>query len=162
MKTRFTLFAAIALLASSAFADIRSYHGGFSIGTGGHEGHHRHHAHRGHHHSRGHHHRFGGHRHNHGYLSLGYGSIFHPAYFASNYSAPAYALEERAVVIHERVPKPPRVLTYAPHWTSGSWKTHAWYRSRPEVIAVPDTLRDSRSAAQLRQIYGEQASAAAR
>jgi hypothetical protein len=151
MKLLLTLLAATTLLASSAFADIRSYHGGFTIGVGGHHGHHRHHGH--------HHHGFGGHHYNHGYLGLGYSSIFHPAYFSSNYAAPAYAVEERTVVVREEAPRTPRASTYAPSWSPGGWKTHPWYRSRPEVITVPDTLRDSRSAAQLQQIYGDQASA---
>jgi hypothetical protein len=159
MKT-LILCSAIALsLTSSAFADIRSYHGGFSIGIGNHQGHHRHHS---PHHGHGYHHGFGGHRYNHGYLGLGYGSIFHPAYFGSNYSTPAYAVEERTVVVRERAPKPLRASTYAPTWKPGGWKTHPWYRSRPAVVTTPDTLRDARSSAQLQQIYGDQAAALAR
>jgi hypothetical protein len=160
MKILLTLLAASALMTGSAFADIRSYHGGFTIGLGGHHGHHRHH-----HPGFGHHRGFGHHdRHyNHGYLGLGYSSIFHPAYFGSSYSSPAYAVEERMVVVRERAPKPPRASTFGPSWSpGGGWKTHPWYRSRPSVITVPDTLKDARSSAQLQQIYGEQASALAR
>jgi hypothetical protein len=149
-----------ALFTSSAFADIRSYHGGFSIGIGSHHGH-GHHRHQGHSNRHGYRHGFGGHHYNHGYLGLGYSSIFHPAYFASNYSAPTY-VEERTVVVRERAPKAPRASTYAPTWKPGGWKTHPWYRSRPTVITVPDTLRDARSSAQLQQIYGDQASAITR
>ncbi|ATC65145.1 hypothetical protein CMV30_14940 [Nibricoccus aquaticus] len=162
MKHLLPLFAAATLLTSSAFADIRSYHGGFTIGVGGHHGHHRDHGH--HHHSFGHHRGFGhSNYYNHGYLGLGYSSIFHPAYFASDYSSPAYSVEERTVVVQERAPKAPRTSTYAPSWTpGGGWKTHPWYRSRPSVITVPDTLNDARSSAQLQQIYGEQASSLTR
>ncbi len=157
MKTLLPLFAAATLLTTSASADIRSYHGGFTIGIGGHHGHH--------HHDFGHHRGFGHnqHRYNHGYLGLGYSSIFHPAYFASNYSSPAYTVEERTVVVQERAPKAPRASTYAPTWTpGGGWKTHPWYRSRPSVVTAPDTLRDARSSTQLQQIYGDQATALVR
>ena len=159
MKTLILCFAIALSLTSSVFADIRSYHGGFSIGIGGHHGHHRHHGYR---HHQGFHHGIGRHHYNQGYLGLGYGSIFHPAYFASNYSAPAYAIEERTVVVRERAPTAPRASTYAPSWTPGGWKTHPWYRSRPAVVTTPDTLRDARSSAQLQQIYGDQAAALAR